>query len=450
MTHTITVTGEYTVDAGESLSFVDEVGFVLDRGRKTIPDFLNLGDVTVTAASDSTGPAWGVYAYIGSVANGPGGSFSVANASSTYDAVGLYGDYGLEAFHNDGAWTVTSVTHATGAAMAYCLDFANTGELRVAGGEGALGVEMEFGKVDNQGLIEVRGGAGAAIGLLWGGSDQPLSNSGRIVAVDREGASDSVALQLSARDDAVYVINNSGLIRSTDFAIRELQVVSPYQTAVETVVNSGKIVGVVDLGLGDDTLSNSGAIRGDVLLGRGDDLYDGGLGRLHGDLYGGIGDDTLVGGRSGDTIHGDDGFDGGQDGDDRIEGGRGADSLFGDDGDDTLEGGKGTDTLSGGAGKDVFRFASADDTASDAPDVVVDLGKYDHIDLSGIDADTSQAGDQAFHLVGALSGHAGEVALSYDGAEDRITLVLDVDGDGMADATLIILGDTATTANFIF
>jgi Ca2+-binding RTX toxin-like protein len=166
------------------------------------------------------------------------------------------------------------------------------------------------------------------------------------------------------------------------------------------------------------------------------------------------GDDVLNGGGGADVLFGDAGADtlAGEAGDDRLFGGAGADMLSGGDGadyldgnagDDTLEGGAGFDELRGGAGADRFVFAAV----ADAPPVtttrldrIVDFNQAegDRIDFSRIDADASQAGDQAFALVAAFSGQRGQALLTAtaEGAQ----LSLDLDGDGLADFTVIVTG----------
>lgn len=62
-------------------------------------------------------------------------------------------------------------------------------------------------------------------------------------------------------------------------------------------------------------------------------------------IYGGAGNNSLVGATGADTIYG-------RDGNDTLAGGAGADSLFGEAGDDLLEGDGGADRLNGGTGYD--------------------------------------------------------------------------------------------------
>ncbi len=74
------------------------------------------------------------------------------------------------------------------------------------------------------------------------------------------------------------------------------------------------------------------------------------------ELYGGAGNDLIIGGSGDDRIFGEGGRDllFGRDGDDRLDGGAGADFLFGGFGNDVLLGGLGDDWLFGGPGLDVL------------------------------------------------------------------------------------------------
>jgi serralysin len=133
----------------------------------------------------------------------------------------------------------------------------------------------------------------------------------------------------------------------------------------------------------------------------------------------------------------------------RLSGGQGADTLLGGDGDDVLTGGKGRDLLDGGAGSNVFTFTSTLQSKGAAVDTIVHLGCGDLIDISAIDADTTVAGNQAFHLVARLGRHPGEAALSYDAASGLTTLALDVDGNGKGDSRIHIEGDVHAFTGFV-
>jgi serralysin len=226
----------------------------------------------------------------------------------------------------------------------------------------------------------------------------------------------------------------------------------------------------VEGGAGADVLSgghdqdrlDGGDDRDLVFGGDGDDTLDGGAGAdfVAGDdgadlitnaggvdlIFGGAGNDTLVAGADGDCLLGN------QD-DDRLIGGAGVDTLFGGRGNDTLEGGAGDDWLSGdlgadvltgGAGRDRFVFTAIDG----AVDRITDFAPLvDFLDLTAIDADAGQAGDQAFALVSAFTGQAGQLVLSYDGTST--TVRGDVNGDGVSDFDLLIDGQVTSTDGWL-
>jgi Ca2+-binding RTX toxin-like protein len=134
---------------------------------------------------------------------------------------------------------------------------------------------------------------------------------------------------------------------------------------------------------------------------------------------------------------------------DDLQTGAGFDSLIGGDGDDRLTGHGAADDLRGGDGADTFAYVRTADSKVKAPDVIHDLTADDVIDLSAIDAKTGKAGDQAFHLVSAFDGHAGEIMLHYDPVSAQTQLSLDVDGDGRAEAMILIDGDHRDFTNFV-
>lgn len=198
--------------------------------------------------------------------------------------------------------------------------------------------------------------------------------------------------------------------------------------------------------LGEDTLL--GGAGNDTLFGDEDkDTLDGGLGNdlLSGDagddvLLGDFGNDTLRGGASNDTLFG-------GAGDDSLDGATGNDALDGGAGNDTFLGGAGRDILTGGLGADVFLFTIAAQSNGSFVDTVSDFTEgSDRIDLSGIDANAAQGGDQAFSFIGtaAFSG-AGQLRFIREGADLR--LLGDTNGDGLADFALILTDETTITAS---
>ena len=224
----------------------------------------------------------------------------------------------------------------------------------------------------------------------------------------------------------------------------------------------------VDGGAGDDQLAGGGdldKIRGQA----GADTLEGGAGIDT--LNGGVGDDVLYaasaadidGSGDGDALNGANGHDGlfGSAGSDVLVGLGQRDTLDGRDGADTLDGGSskdrltgglGADELTGGGGKDVFVYLDVLDSAGGVEDLLTDLSSQDTVDLSGIDADVTDAGDQGFVLVGAFSGAAAELVVEYHatgGYAGLTTIQGDVDGDGLADFVITVAGDRHAFDTFV-
>ncbi|HYI39771.1 MAG TPA: hypothetical protein VE053_05575 [Allosphingosinicella sp.] len=124
----------------------------------------------------------------------------------------------------------------------------------------------------------------------------------------------------------------------------------------------------------------------------------------------------------------------------RIFGGAGDDDLSGGGGDDLISGGLGADGLRGGGGGDVFRFDGVAESTPTAIDRVEDFAAGDKVDLTRIDSDMNQSGDQAFSFIGggAFGNHAGE--LRAENVAGSTWLVQgDTDGDGDPDFELLLV-----------
>ena len=163
-------------------------------------------------------------------------------------------------------------------------------------------------------------------------------------------------------------------------------------------------------------------------------------------IRGTSGDDQLAGGAKAETLLG-------FGGDDLISGGGGADTIQGGAGADTIIGGTGADVLTGNGGADVFMFDDLGDSRLDDPDRITDLKRADIIDLSHIDADTTTAGAQAFHMVhGHFTGHAGKLLVTLvlpEQGDPWTEIAADVDGDGAADLVLHADGRNLAFNHFV-
>ena len=125
----------------------------------------------------------------------------------------------------------------------------------------------------------------------------------------------------------------------------------------------------------------------------------------------------------------------------------GNDTFFGDNGANWFQGGGGKDTFTGGAGRDLYDYnlASASPVGA-GRDVITDFDHLvDKIDLMGIDADATMAGNQAFRWVGtaALTG-AGEVGFFTSGGNTIIRMSTDT--DSVAEAEIQLTGIKTLTA----
>jgi Ca2+-binding RTX toxin-like protein len=132
---------------------------------------------------------------------------------------------------------------------------------------------------------------------------------------------------------------------------------------------------------------------------------------------------------------------------DTINGLGGNDVIHGGSSNDRLVGGRGADVLRGDQGSDRFVFKSILDSAGASRDTILDFRHgQDKIDLSAIDADVSQAGNQAFHWLGEAGftlspGQLIEKLFNRPGtASDRTVVFADVNGDGHADMQIALVG----------
>lgn len=179
---------------------------------------------------------------------------------------------------------------------------------------------------------------------------------------------------------------------------------------------------------GNDTIDGKGG-NDLIISGEGDDT-----------VYGGTGDDVIRAGGGNDTLNG----------------GGGSDQLYGDDGNDIIDGGDGNDSIFGGAGNDIMRGgAGADgfawqtsDLAPGSMDTILDFTRgSDKMNLRRVDANTKTSADDAFAWLGtaAFTKKAGQ--LNYKMQDGNAVVSGDINGDGVADFSIKLMGVTSLSAS---
>ncbi|WP_281983239.1 calcium-binding protein [Thalassorhabdomicrobium marinisediminis] len=189
---------------------------------------------------------------------------------------------------------------------------------------------------------------------------------------------------------------------------------------------------------GNDTLSRVEHVVGSA---HDDTIYGT---KKHGNrLDGSSGDDLIFGLAGRDVLLG-------SAGNDTLFGGADGDRLYGGSGDDVLVGGAAADLLYGGSGADRFVFNDISESGAGryARDRIADFEakEGDRVDVSLIDANTLEDGNQAFSFAEeGFTGSAGELILNtYDRSYGPITVAsMDVDGDGVADGQIYFIGSVS-------
>ncbi|HOX67606.1 MAG TPA: M10 family metallopeptidase C-terminal domain-containing protein [Burkholderiaceae bacterium] len=216
-------------------------------------------------------------------------------------------------------------------------------------------------------------------------------------------------------------------------------------------LSGGSGINTVVGGAGDDLIDATG--------GTGKDLYDGSEGvdtvnygaatkGLKVDLNSGsakgseFGKDKLISIENVVTGSGNDKVSGST-ADNRIESGAGNDQISAGDGNDWLSGGLGFDKLTGGKGADTFDFNSLDELGlGKATDSIKDFrhAEGDRIDLSGIDANASVAGDQAFTFLSAAPVDGDQTGAVWF---SKKALYISTDADAQAEFQINLSGVSA-------
>lgn len=330
----------------------------------------------------------------------------------------------------------------------------------------AMGLNGRDRMLGNGGDDTLEGNNGAD--TLLGGAGDDLLRGGNGADVLRGGAGDDLIFGGNGSDrmfggagSDMLVLDNGADILNGGGGFDALSYLGPRDLRIDLAQTGPQVTGlgrdtITDIesifsGRGDDLLKGNaqdnvifGYAGADRIFGRlGDDVLDGGFGRDT--VRGDFGNDTVSGGNGVDLVSGGAGNDWvyGDNGNDRVEGNFGADRLFGGKGNDLMIGGRGMDIMTGGQGADEFRFNALSDSGRFpvGADLISDFKVgLDRIDLSGIDANGMVQGDQAFTIsdTDGLTGQAGQLAILTAGNQTRV--VVDVDGDAVADMMIRLNG----------
>jgi hypothetical protein len=122
-------------------------------------------------------------------------------------------------------------------------------------------------------------------------------------------------------------------------------------------------------------------------------------------------------------------------------------NLIGTTGNDNITGNNVANVLRGNGGYDDFYFRSVAQSTTAAPDIIQDFGSLDRLVFSDIDARPATAQDDAFTFLGtgAFTGNAGEIRYTQVGND--VHVFADVNGDGVADMQVILLGKSGLSIN---
>lgn len=203
--------------------------------------------------------------------------------------------------------------------------------------------------------------------------------------------------------------------------------------------------GLTGRGGGDDIITGSSA--SDIIYGQeGHDTIYGGSG--HDTLYGGTGNDLLVGddkpeSLAADTVEEISGLSKGEldafiesvegtdaDGNDRLFGGSGDDVLLGMGGDDYLDGGEGSDAIFGGAGNDIIVYDQQDYLVSGGSGIDFMVSDDTSLTLDGLLSNTGSDKPLVSGIEVLLKGEDALSLTSIKDLADRYGITLGVNEAG--------------------
>lgn len=138
-------------------------------------------------------------------------------------------------------------------------------------------------------------------------------------------------------------------------------------------------------------------------------------------------------------------------------GGSGNDVIIGNDvnnilkggaGNDVIYGGAGQDQMWGGSGKDIFIFANISDSTPSAPDMIMDFETgVDKIDLTQLAISSNNS--TPLNFVDHFTGVAGQATINYTAANNQSVLLADLNGSGIANFRVDIVGQINAATDFL-
>ena len=354
---------------------------------------------------------------------------------------GAYGAFGVD---STGKWTYT-LDPALAAPLTDADHPTETFTVKVQDGQGGSDLQAV--------TVTVNGAGAPSLDQLFVATPGPdaFDGGGGVDTVTYAGAGAAVRVELERTDDQ----NTVGSGRDTLTGIENL-VGSAFDDVLKGDAGANRLEG----GAGGDTVK--GGLGDDVILGgAGDDILAGNGGVDTVSYEGAAAGVTVAlglktaqdtGGAGIDLVTGFENLTGSSH-NDSLTGDKTANALNGGDGDDALAGGAGADTLTGGGGADHFIFSQLTDSTVKAggQDVIFDFSHTDgdRIDLSGLDADTGDGVDSAFHLIaGDFTHHAGELIQTAQ-AEGYLVRG-DINGDGATDFAIFVQASAPLVAGDFF
>jgi Ca2+-binding RTX toxin-like protein len=135
-----------------------------------------------------------------------------------------------------------------------------------------------------------------------------------------------------------------------------------------------------------------------------------------------------------------------------IYGGGGNDRLIGGANADFIYAAGGIDTLTGGGGPDTFQYRDVSDSTPGAFDTINGFESgIDKIDIAQVDAVGASGGDDGFTWIGSadFSNVAGQLRADYDTGSGAWTVQGDIDGDGLTDLQILVYAPTLVSGDFL-